>query len=429
MRPHLLLATFLSCLFGTPALAQSGPSTIDLGLTNLSDMALESIDDVNSDGVRDMLVGLPDLDRAEIRSGSNGKLLWFRVGPANSQFGFAVSSASDVDGDGVEDFLVSAPFGGGPGTVGDGVVYHFSGGNAQSTPPNNAANYPFVQVLRPHPLLPATIVNLRFGHSLHRAVDYYGDASDEILIGAPWWTPPAPLLVQAGLVEVRSLGNLLAPNGGAPPIFMTGTATLDLFGTSVSSVTSTATLTFAIAVGAPSDPTIGPGSVSVYAPPVFPASPVLLGTVGGLFLGTGFDVAGMDNVVGAVPQFAVGAPSFGNPLGVVYTLNPTLLPISLLTQGNATIPCQDTGRSVSGVGDYNGNGSEDMLIGAPADLSVCIERGRALILDPLTGDVVAQFTAQNITDTFGWDVTDIATSGSGPRFAVADPKAGKIFIY
>jgi hypothetical protein len=77
--------------------------------------SMAAIDDVNNDGLQDLLIGAPyggsDLTGyAMVCSGADGSLLTLYAG-ANAQdtLGWSVASAGDVNGDGVGDYLVDAP--------------------------------------------------------------------------------------------------------------------------------------------------------------------------------------------------------------------------------------------------------------------------------------------------------------------------------
>lgn len=76
------------------------------------------IGDVNGDGIGDLIVGAPGLDKVSIISGKDQSVLRTVGDPeglSKYQFGFSVIGVGDWDGDGVDDFAVSAP--GVPGLV------------------------------------------------------------------------------------------------------------------------------------------------------------------------------------------------------------------------------------------------------------------------------------------------------------------------
>jgi hypothetical protein len=98
--------------------------------------------DINGDGVPDSLVGVPhhivlgqnviNAGRAFVFSGNNGHVLRTLDDPTpqeGARLGFAVAGLQDIDSDGVPDLLVGAPGKDTPG-VGDsqvGIAYIFSG--------------------------------------------------------------------------------------------------------------------------------------------------------------------------------------------------------------------------------------------------------------------------------------------------------------
>jgi hypothetical protein len=70
------------------------------------------IGDVNGDGIGDLIVGAPGLDKVWIISGKDRSVLRTIGDPdglSKYQFGFSVVGVGDWDGDGVDDFAVGAP--------------------------------------------------------------------------------------------------------------------------------------------------------------------------------------------------------------------------------------------------------------------------------------------------------------------------------
>lgn len=84
--------------------------------------------DVNGDGVVDFAVASPfhDLNqgRVSMHSGADGAQLWSQEAMTTSAIlGYELQTMADVNGDGVRDVIVGAPF------LGNGVVYVYSGRN------------------------------------------------------------------------------------------------------------------------------------------------------------------------------------------------------------------------------------------------------------------------------------------------------------
>jgi len=80
--------------------------------------SVAGIGDVNGDGIGDLVVGAPGIDKLFVISGKDQSVLRAIADPdglLGDQFGFSVVGIGDWDGDGMEDFAASAP--GAPGVV------------------------------------------------------------------------------------------------------------------------------------------------------------------------------------------------------------------------------------------------------------------------------------------------------------------------
>jgi len=91
-------------------------------------------DDVDGDGIPDVVVGAPGASPGGLRSagtafvfsGATGKLLLRLDGQeADASFGASVAIAGDLDGDGRAEVLVGAPFASPGGQRGAGSVFAF----------------------------------------------------------------------------------------------------------------------------------------------------------------------------------------------------------------------------------------------------------------------------------------------------------------
>jgi hypothetical protein len=133
--------------------------------------------DVNADGINDVIVGAPreevppfgEAGKAHAFDGATGTLLYSWVGSLAdpwTQLGWSVSGAGDVDSDGHADLLIGAPFW---GDWHNGQAYVCSGQNGGC-----------MYVLDPSEPFEFEI----FGWSVSEAGDLSGDGHDDVLVGA-----------------------------------------------------------------------------------------------------------------------------------------------------------------------------------------------------------------------------------------------------
>lgn len=128
---------------------------------------LDRVDDMNGDGIDDLLVGAPSYGptgegRAWVFSMKNGKQLWTRAGGFQARFGHRVVRLRDVDGDSVDDFAVTAE----RSNVGRVTAYSGSSGTA----------------LRQFDGVTGTSDSL--GRSISAPADLDGDGLADIVLGA-----------------------------------------------------------------------------------------------------------------------------------------------------------------------------------------------------------------------------------------------------
>lgn len=294
--------------------------------------------DVNNDGFNDFIVGAPQDDNngmdsgmARVISGLDGSILYtFNGELAGDRFGVAVAGAGDVNNDGYDDLIIGSE---------DDVVRVHSGFDG-------AELYE----------LGADATGDQFGTSVSGAGDINNDGFDDFIIGAPQNSANG---LHSGMARVVSgfsgsiihdfLGELPGDGLGisvAGGIDLNQDGTLDLI------------------VGANDD------VVRVYSG----ASGLLLQDFGADSVGDHFghsvSAAGDVNGDGAV-DFIVGAPQDDNnsmDSGMARVISG--LDGALLYTFNGRVAGAEFGTSVSGVGDVNGDGFDDFVVGAPHDSTV-----------------------------------------------------------
>jgi hypothetical protein len=309
--------------------------------------------DVNGDGYADVVVGADRYKQFTGRtyvylgsaSGLSATPIFTATGEdVNNHFGYSVDTAGDVNGDGYDDLIVGAyhykEF--------TGRVYVYAG-NA-----NGLSGNPVLTITGEGP-------NIYFGRSVGAAGDVNGDGYDDVIVGAQAydnWT---------GRVYVYAGG----PSGlGTTPIFTAaGENPSDSFGRSVGAAGD-------VNGDGYSDVVVGAhgyggfeGRIYVYAGgadgpgavPTFAATGEEVNGRFGYAAGTAGDVNrdGYDDLI-------VGADGQSNNTGWVYVYAGSVNGLSPTPIFTATGEGEYSyfGYSVSAAGDTNGDGYDDVIVGA-----------------------------------------------------------------
>jgi Ca2+-binding RTX toxin-like protein len=366
--------------FGT--LDGSGRSLIDLATLvpgsgfviqgdayDLAGRSVSSAGDVNGDGFDDLIVGAPDGDYYHLHAGEayvvfggddslgtadgtgRSVLDLGTLAPADGFIiqgdmardltGVSVSSAGDINGDGFDDLIVGAPYGN-EGGIRAGEAYVVFGG-ADGFGTVDATGRSVIDLTT---LVPASGFVIQgdtefdhAGFSAASAGDVNGDGFDDLIVGAP-----------------NGNGDYAAGEAyvvfGAP----NGFGTVDGIGRSVIDLTTLAST----------------------------AGFVIQGDAAGDFTGTSVSSAGdvngdgFDDLIIGAPAFGYGDPRAGEAYVVfggagsfgttdssgraVIDLT-TLIPAEgFIIKGDAAY--DNAGRSVSSAGDVNGDGFDDLIVGA-----------------------------------------------------------------
>jgi hypothetical protein len=373
--------------------------------------------DVNRDGYDDVIVGARtagSAGRAYVYSGLTGGVLWTFDGEEwPGYFGISVSGAGDVNNDDYDDVIVGDHWND-TGGVSAGRAYVYCGqtGNPIWTF-TGEAEYD------------------EFGYRVSGAGDVNNDGYDDLIVGTPF---KAEFGTNAGQAYVYS--------GQTGALLWTWDQqdVADQFGMSVSGVGDVDTDGYDdFIVGAPNTYVGGPAAGKAY---VFSGQTGELlwykyGQSGEL---CGYSVSGAGDVNGDdLPDVIIGFPKSdvgGNPevgRAKVYTNEGSLLHTF---SGEATDDW--FGRWVSGAGDVDNDGYDDLIVGAPRNDAADSSAGRVYVYSGRTGDLLCTFTGEGAVDYLGWSVSgagDLTGDGyadviiGAPGNDLVDEDAGRTYVY
>ncbi|GAB4190928.1 MAG: hypothetical protein Kow00105_05130 [Phycisphaeraceae bacterium] len=390
--------------------------------------AVSSAGDFNGDGYDDLIIGARDADPISNNDGTvyivfgmpGGFPAEIDLGTLNGTDGFAihaeavrdslgvsVASAGDVNGDGLDDVIIGADLAD-PNGNRSGSVYVIYGSTGPFAPTfdlstlNGTNGYKFN----------GAATDDRTGFSVNTAGDINGDGLNDVVIGT--LTADDGVTPDTGRAYViygstSAMPALLTPASlnGTNGLILTGPETGGRAGFSVSSLGDVnGDGIDDLRIGAP-DSTVGSNvnagkTYIVFGSSSLPAE-VLLGALNGtdgfVIEGAaadddlGFSGAELGDINGdGFADILVSAPASSDPNrpGEAYVIfgqtGPFSASISVSTlngtNGFALIGVDngdDTGFNVSGVGDVNGDGFDDLLIGAPMAAGGVFENGEAFL--------------------------------------------------
>lgn len=331
-RTGVLIRTF----YGTQASQLFGEHVADLG-------------DINGDGVGDLAVtsafGSPNyvnVGIVQVLSGADGSELYFYDASGDfSGMGIAIDGPGDVNGDGVPDILIGESRANPLGTGTLGVAYVYSGWDGTLLHEFHGPS-----------------AGSAFGAAVGGAGDVNGDGHADLVISA--MNTPSPFYTFVGTAYVYSGldGSLLHT--------WSGTTFQENFGSGVDGIGDIDGDGFSdVAIGAVGNDVASPNAGAVFVYSGLTGLPLL--TLQGVFqdfMGRHVDGPGDCNGDG-IPDILVG--SFGPGGGNNWAGRAWLFSGfdgSQLLQTNGAADGDYMGAGISGVGDLNGDGAAEVLIGS-----------------------------------------------------------------
>lgn len=369
---------------GSTSGPSDGPDWTMLGDTPGSRLgtSIATAGDVDGDGLADLIVGAPgELNDGSATgevylflgaaSGLGSSIAWSAMGEVDpSQFGSCVCSAGDLDGDGFGDIVVGAwRRSGGRGE--EGAAYAF-GGSAR--PPISIPSWS----------LSTDVPGGFLGFTMASAGDVNGDGYDDLLVSTPFYSSAQPLVGKVDLYLGSSSGI-----HGEPVWSQTGNAGYSYYGYSLGRAGDVNGDGFPdVIISAYYGGTNGHGRAYLYAgsPMGLSILPVWTGASRGQNDSYGYSVAGAGDVNGdgyadlIVGAIGCDAPDTDEGKAFLYLGSPGWPSTQAAWVAEGGQELAEFGWSVSSAGDVNGDGFDDVVVGAHRyDCEPGADAGRACV--------------------------------------------------
>jgi FG-GAP repeat/Secretion system C-terminal sorting domain len=332
--------------------------------------------DVNGDGFGDVIVGSPAYTsliplnlagRADIYHGSATGVSAvpaqkIKGGLLNGLFGYSVSKAGKVNNDSYGDIIIGAPASISVLNVGAAYVFHGSATGIAATATTGANT-----TLQANGLLSQTL----FGFSVANAGDVNGDGREDVIVGEPLSleTTASLQLVAVGKAQIFYGGNSGVSNTGSTSLFSPRRPSI------LGAVQGNLLFGFSVA---------GVGDINCDG-----FADVSVGEPGGTGLSLGSGTLGLvsTNALSGAAYLYTGVPTSG----------PSNIPYQVIQESSIVSVANLLGASVHSVGDVNGDGHGDIIVGAP--------NGTLNLAGSLTniiGNAVGYITNTSIGSAYVW---------------------------
>ena len=341
--------------------------------------SVNSVGDVNGDGFDDVIIGAPLYDNGQIdegrayiflgsASGLSTTPAWIAEGnQVGAQFGISARTAGDVNGDGMSDVIIGSSTYDTNGYQGRVFVYHGSASGISTTPSWNATS---------------DQVGAQFGQSVSTAGDVNGDGYDDVIVGAFSYDNGQVNEGRAYVYYGSASGLLSSPAWNAESNVANA-----WFGRSVGNAGDVNGDGYDdVIVGAPSEPgfpSLGWAYVYYGSTSGLATSPswIANGQLSenfGYSVGTAGDMNadGYDDVIIGAQADTINLNSEGSA-SIYYGSEEGLSIIFDWALGNQIDA--GFGFSVGTAGDVNGDGTDDVIIGAPYYDNGQVNEGRAFV--------------------------------------------------
>lgn len=367
-----------------PALVVKGDGLAANGFGSI----VKAAGDVDNDGAPDVISGEPEdstvaasAGRARVHSGRDGSVLHEFFGDAaQDQLGWSVAGVGDLDRDGHADVVVGIPFRKAPLP---GAIRAYSGRTGAVLLEAEGA-----------------MASDRFGLSVAGVGDVNGDLVPDILVGAP---NDGSIATGAGAAYLLS-----GASGESLFVFHAQNFFLGL-GNTVGGggdvdADGVPDLLISVPNAAVGFPPYVPGTVRVFSGATGTLLQVLGGQVGGGHFGAVVDDAGdVDgdghaDIVITDPDFPISPI----PPGRVYVISGASFEV-LWTHSGAAWPGK-VGQSVAGMGDVDGDGLSDVLVGVPNSPVVSGLSSEVRVLSGADGSLIQAYVSLDSSTGLGTQV-------------------------